>query len=364
MPVMPSHRRILPAVVLLALLSGCTGMDNLRVLQDSPEDIEQLLEQNEYARIRQLTGRYPEIDTAVLQDLISMREAAYVEAVLADARRQEAETDLLGAVQNLSVALQRVPHNGELRELRQTLERERVQQLKLNERERLITRANYMLDQQALYQQQSNLAPPSLGQRWEIARYEREAVTLSGQLLEHGEYALLQNDLDSAETCLQLSLRLNHTTTAQETLSRVQSLRASHEEVELKKASITQAKKEKKIQRSQQQQMEVLLAEAQHAMEQNNLQVARDKVVQFPTDIIESSEVKAIKDNLREVVDRHVTELVAKGDSLYRADKVHEALQQWNEALSLAPDNRALQERIDRANKVLVRLEELKRQQP
>jgi len=361
---MHSRPGIIPAVLLLALLSGCSGMNNLRVLQDSPEDIEQLLQQDEYARIRQLTGRYPEIDTAVLQDLINMREAAYVESVMAEARRQEAENDLLGAVQSLSVALQRVPHNDALRELRQTLERERVQQLKRNERERLITRANYMLDEQALFQEQANLTPPSLGQRWEIARYDREAAELSGQLLEHGEYALLQNDLANAEACLQLSLRLNHSTTAQEMLSRLQSLRASHQQVELKKASIKQAKKEQNIQRSQQQQTEVLLAEAQQALEQNKLQVARAAFVQIPAATSNSTEVITVKDNLREAVNKHVTELVARGDSLYRADNVHEALQHWNEALSLDPENRALQERIDRANKVLARLEELKRQQP
>jgi hypothetical protein len=352
------------AVLLLATLTGCAGMDQLRVLQDSPADIDQLLEQNEYARIRQLTGRYPQIDTPDLQALIKARETAYVEAVIATARRQEDENDLLGAVQNLSVALQRVPHNDELRELRQTLERERVQQLKLNERERLITRANYMLEQQALYQQQVNLAQPSIGQRWEYSRNEKEAITLSGQLLEHGEYALLQNDLSNAETCLQLSLLLNHTTAAQETLSKLQSLRASHQQVELEKASIKQAKKEQKKQRSQQQQTEVLLAEARQALQQNNLQVARAAIVQIPAASSNNREVVATRGDLREAINREVAALVAKGDSLYRADNVHEALHNWNEALSLDPEHRTLQERIDRANKVLARLEELKRQQP
>jgi hypothetical protein len=287
-----------------------------------------------------------------------------VEKVIAAARSQEADNDLLGAVEGLSVALQRVPHNEELRELRHTLERERLQQLKLNERERLITRANYMLDQQALYQQQTNLEPPSLGQRWEISRYDREAVTLSGQLLEHGEYALLQNDLAGAETCLQLSLRLNHSTAAQETLSQLQTLRASHQQVELEKATIKQAKKKQKIQRSQKQQTEVLLAEARQALEQNNLQVARAAFVQIPATSSNNLEVIATGNSLREAIDVQVTELVARGDSLYRADNVNEALQNWLEARSLDPGNHALQERIDRANKVLTRLEELKRQQP
>ncbi|HYQ71067.1 MAG TPA: hypothetical protein VET88_03955 [Gammaproteobacteria bacterium] len=361
---MPRLRLIPLILFLLTLLSGCTGMDNLRVLQDSPDDIEQLLEQNEYARIRQLTGRYPEIDTPVLQELISVREAAYVEVEITSAREQEARNDLLGAVQGLSVALQRVPHSDELRELRHSLEQERTQQLKRNEREQLIARANYMLEQQALYQQQVNLAPPSLGQRWENSRIEKEAVVLARQLQEHGEYALLQNDLETAETCLQVSLKLNHTSTANEVLSQLQSLRASHQQVEEKKASIKQAKKEKSIQRSQRQQTRELLAETRQALEQNNLQVARAAFIKIPASTSNNREVIVIKDNLREAVDRQVNTLVASGDSLYRADNVLEALQHWNEALSLDPENHALQERIDRANKVLARLEELKRQQP
>jgi tetratricopeptide (TPR) repeat protein len=352
------------AIILLALLSGCTGVQNLRVLQDSPEDIEQLLEQDEYARIRQLTGRHPEIDTPALQELVRMREAAYAETVITTARRQEEENDLLGAVQGLSVALQRVPHNDELRELRHTLERERVQQLKRNERERLIARASYMLEQQALYQQQVNLAHPSLVQRWENSRHEKEAVLLAGQLQEHGEYALLQNDLATAETCLQLSLELNHTATANETLSQLQSLRASHQQVEEKKASIKQAKKKRSIQRSQWQLKEDLLAETRQALEQNDLQKARAAFERIPASFRNSPDVNEVREILHKAVNTRVTELVAKGDSLYRADNVLEALQNWNEARSLDPENLTLKERIDRANKVLARLEELKRQQP
>ena len=67
----------------------------------------------------------------------------------------------------------------------------------------------------------------------------------------------------------------------------------------------------------------MLLAEAQQALKQNNLQVARAAVVQIPETKKSNSEVIAIKDNLREAVNKHVTELVAKGDSLYRADNVH-----------------------------------------
>lgn len=350
-------------IMLLAVLTACTGMENIRIVQDRPQDIELLLEQHEYARIRQLTGRHPEIDTPELQGLIVSRERAYVERVVAEAAALEADDDLRGAVQLLSVALQRVPHDEAMRTLRNQLEKERLQELRRNEREQLITRANYMLEQQALYEEQINLAPPSIGQRWENLRIEKETARLAAQLLEHGEYAMLQNDLDIARTCLQLSQRLDPDRGAQEMLAKLQSLQSSREEVQQKKANIDQAKKERKIQRTQRRQTEELLAETQKALEKNRLQEARAAFVQIPAATSNSSEVMAIKDNLNEALNKHVFELIAAGDSLYRADNVDGALEYWIEAQSLDPENQKLQERIDRANKVLARLEELKRQQ-
>jgi len=360
---MRSRVKIVLAGLLLAALTGCAEMDSIRLSQDTPADIEQLLQQNEFARIRQLTGRYPSIDSAELQELVTARELSYVETSIADARSLESEHDLMGAVQLLSEAVQRVPHSVKLREMRNALEKERVQELKHNERERLITRANYMLDEQALYEQQANLTQPTIVRRWENLRNQKEAAQLSGQLLEHGEYALLQNDLDGAENCLQLSLRLEHSAAAEEMLSRLQSLKSSRQQVEKKKAIIQQAKHEQKIQRSQKQQTKALLAETQQALEHNRLQEARAAFVQIPAANSNNSEVMAVKDDLHVAVSKHVAQLIASGDALYRADKVNQALQQWMQARSLDPENQQLQERIDRANKVLARLEELKRQQ-
>ena len=52
------------------------------------------------------------------------------------------------------------------------------------------------------------------------------------------------------------------------------------------------------------------------------------------------------------------------GDAQYRADRVLEALRTWTEGLSLDPENPELRERVERANRVLARLEELKSRQP
>ena len=360
---MRNHFITLPGALLLSILAGCTGMDTLQLVQDRPEDLELLPAQHEYSRARQLTGKYPSLDTLQVQRTITLRESDYVNSTYADARTLESDQDLLGAVQLLSGALQRVPHSTLLRELRNTLEQERVRQLRANERRQLAVRASYMIDQQQLYLQQANLEQLSLGQRWENSRNEKAAVSLARQLIEHGEYARQQGELENAQTCLDLSMALHATPEAQSLLDEVAAAKHSQRKVAQQEADTRQVKKQQQNQQKQQHKTEVLLAETRQALDNNDLQVARSTFVKIPPSASNNTEVKALHDNLDQAVNAQVARLMATGDTHYRADKVHDAIRAWEEARTLDPDNPELKERIDRANKVLARLEELKDRQ-
>lgn len=360
---MRDHVLTLLGAILLSILAGCTGMDTLQLVQDRPEDLGLLLEQHEYSRARQLTGKYPSLDTLQVQQAITQQESDYVNSSYTEARMLESDQDLLGAVQLLSGALQRVPHSALLRELRNSLEHERISQLKNNEREQLVARASYMIDQQQLYQQQANLEQPSLSQRWEYSRIEKAATALSRQLLEHAAYALQQEDLENAQTCIDLSLALHDTPEAQSLLSEVATTKQSQQKQAQQEASVRKVRKQKKVQKKQQQKTEVLLAETQQALDNNDLQVARSAFVKIPPSASNSSEVMAVQNDLDQAVGTQVATLMATGDTQYRADKVDEAVNTWAKALKLDPENPHLRKRIDRANKVLARLEELKSQQ-
>lgn len=357
-------------VLLLTVLSGCAGMDTIGLGQDKPEDLDRLLQQHEYARARQLTSKHASLDTAAIQTRISNEESAYEQQVHAEAIAMESGNDLLGAVKLLSSALQKVPHSTTLRELRNSIEPERIKQLQTNEQEQLIARARYLLDQQKLYQEQANLESPSLSQRWEHKRNIKESGVLAGQLLEQGRVAIEQEQLELAKTSLQLSQALENTADAEAMLAHIRATEDAEKQIAVqqtrlaqKKASIKKAKNLKKEQLDDRKKTEILLAEAQQALAKDNLQVARAAVVQIPSSTVKDKEVLAIRDNLDQAVDVRVKKLMATGDAQYRADNVLQAVRTWTEALSLAPDNRYLRDRVERANKVLARLEELKRQQ-
>mgnify|MGYP001816918773 FL=1 len=228
--------------VLLPVMTGCSQMETIRIGQDRPEDLEPLIKQHDYARARQLTGKYPSLDTVEVQAWITSQESAYEAAVFSDARTLEKNNDLLGAVQLLTGALQKVPHSTLLRELRNSIEQERVEQLKTNEREQLVSRATFMLEQQKLYQDKINLESPSLGQRWENKRNAKEAGEISAKLLEHGEYAMQNDKLDIAENCLQLSVALKPSPQADDLLAETTTIKASRKQVANKQATIKMVK--------------------------------------------------------------------------------------------------------------------------
>jgi len=71
----------------------------------------------------------------------------------------------------------------------------------------------------------------------------------------------------------------------------------------------------------------------------------------------------AVRTRLNDAIRSRVRELTSKGDRQYRADNVVRAIHSWEGALELDPDNPELTERLERARKVLARLEELKKRQ-
>jgi len=361
--------RLILALLLPAMV-GCSGMGAIHLGQDRPEDLDRLLEQHEYARVRQLTSKYPSLDTQEIQTRVTREEISYEEKIYSQAHELESGNDLLGAVQLLSAALQKVPHSSLLRELRNAIEPERIKQLQTNEREQLIARANYILDQRQLYNHQTNLESPSLGKRWEHTRNQKEAIKLSERLLEHGQQSLQDDNQEMAKICLQLSQSLHKTPEVDALLADIHTEDEAHEQaarqqtrLAQKKAKHRKAQNRKKEQQVQKNKTEVLLAETQQALAEDDLQVARAAFVQIPPSAITDSEVLATQDNLDQAVDVRVKKLMTTGDTQYRADNVLLAVRTWTVALSLDPDNPELRERVERANKVLARLEELKRQQ-
>jgi len=356
-------RHLIASIVLLPLLAGCPQVQNIRIAPDSPADIETLLEQHEYARIRLLTAIHPEIDTTELQERITSLESVYEADVLEQAGKLQEENALLDAVELLSEALRRVPHSMKMRALRTALEQQRVHQLKVNERNSLFARAEYLLDRQQLYEQQLNLQTPGFELRREHAQLQNEQRAVSGQLLEHARYAIEAKDLDAAAGCLELARKLDDTVDTASLQAELQALQKTRQETTRHDANVKSARIKRVTDRAEKHVTEKLLVTTQKALDANRLQDAQAAFTKIPPSTSQNSDVIAVQNTLDQAVSARIKNLIVAGDAQYRAEKIHEALKTWSEALALDPDNDELRERTDRAIKVLANLEALKRQQ-
>lgn len=357
------YLHVFVSLLLLPLLTGCPQVQTIRIVQDTPADIEPLLEQHEFARVRNLTTLHPEIDTREMQERISHLESAYEQDMLEQARGMERDDELLNAVNLLTEALRRVPHSTPLRELRTATEARRLHQLRVNERNSMTARAEYLLERQELYTEQANLKQPGYEQRREHTKLENERLELSGQLLEHARYALEVKELDAADACIALAEKLNDTTDASDLKAELQARKDSLQKSVRQAVSSRNERIKRKTDRKEKHETEKLLATTQKALNDNKLKDAREAFTRIPPSTSQDSEVIAVQNSLDQAVNTRIRNLIVTGDAQYRAEKIHEALQTWSEALALDPDNTELRERTNRANKVLANLEELKRQQ-
>lgn len=356
---------LLMVLVLVPLLAGCPRIDSLRLSQDRPEDLEALLQQNEFDRIQRLLERHPELHTSTLQTVLNSHISVYEFNSLAESRILEARGDLPGAIDRIDAALSRLPASNGLSDYRAILENRRRQRLEENQRHELLLRARFFTERRQLEQEKYRLDSPGIIQRLNHTTRRQEARTLGAELLACGQRALQQDEPDSAAACLKLAEAIDDSPEVQATLGRLATRTASTRTALASAAPanpVTPAASNSRPAPDRDDSRQ-LLVKTEQALKQNDLIAARDNLHELQEKTGGSDAIDAVKQRLDAAIAASVEEMKRKGDRLYRADKVSEAIASWNHALELDPDNSAIQERMTRARRVLAHLEELKNRQ-
>ncbi len=323
------HERLIGVIFLVTLLAGCPQVNEIRSQVDGAVSVDELLSQHEYARVRQLTSHQPELDSPDLQTRIAVLENDYEKQVLTEAGAMQTQGNLHGAVQLLSMALSRVPHSAGMRDLRNRLEHERVTQLEVNQQQALLARARYLAEQQILFRENIKLAPADTRQQRKQEAVEQEAIQVADALRVYTEKAMARDDLAAARTCLAMSRELHETTDAVVLDTRLGAIEKSLQQTTQKRANIKRARSKRKQDRDDVEKTGKLLAELRSALAAGRLQDAQLALSRIPANRQGDDEVKAARNELTLAVNARVDTLVLKGDSLYRADQISEALELW-----------------------------------
>ena len=352
--------KLLALLGLLASLAGCQHLNDIRIEPDRPGDLGTLMDNREYGRVEQLLIQYPYLDTPETRMELNDQTSAYETAVLSDARAMESVNDLYGANELLLEALRKLPNSLRFNEYKCRLDAERAERLRENERRELLADADYFMAQQEIYAEHLSLDSPSLVQRLKNTLSQQLSNDLAMRLLVCGEEALQEDDLEMADKCLLHAQAIKDTPEVRSALSHLESRRAALRQSDEKKTRIIQVKEEKRLARKHRDKTQEVLEKTGQALDNNDLLAARRIFSELPKDGGKSREVTAVRTRLDDAIRSRVREITSAGDRLYRADNVNRAINSWEQALELDPENPELIERLERARKVLGRLEELK----
>ena len=347
----------------LLLLSGCAQLDTVRLGQDRPEDLQALMDRHEYARAGQLLDRYPHLDTTGRRQLLHDSISRYESTALDSAQAQAGDENLVGAIGTLDEALLKIPGSSRLQLYRDELDSRRIRRLQENERQQLMARARFLLDEQQLYDEQLNLDIPGLTERWQNTRNLQEIRRLHGELLSCGLEKLEQHALDPAGECLSLASEINQTNEVATALARLESERSSVRTTVARQQKVTRVKKQRTLKKKNINKSQALLTATQTALDADDLVLARETFEKIPASTRKNDNVLEMEQQLDSAISARVSELLLRGDRQYRADKVTAAIDTWRKAQAIDPDNSEVRERLERAGKVLARLEELKSKQ-
>ena len=219
---------------------------------------------------------------------------------------------------------------------------------------------------------------------FDLLKISREDLNnTAAELYNLGVYALDNNDLDLADSCLTMSNKLNSQGNTIKAIARLDQLRfkikqrkllAQQEELrrheeELLKEKTRLAKARKPVKKKPAKPSRLKLRSFADIYYKTRALLDSDQLSQVPQNLRKMYEISPADDRLKAMSTRyynklptHIEALLNRGRQLYISGKIEKAREIWVKAQMLDPGNKRINENISRADRVLGRLNELKQQ--
>lgn len=360
---MPARSRlpILLGLLGLLLLSGCAQM---AVLQGDPlQAVDDHIEQGNYGRalaiLEAVPASHPDHERARARlPAVSRAAEAYADRVIAGAEALMKKGEWQPALEAYDEGMKNYPQSRRIAEAREAFLATREARLVELDTRLLLNRADYLLADAPVLARIEQTIPDSFRARSDNRRHQREIEDTAARLHARGLDALAQKRPDLAEQCLSLAHTLAPSKEIEEALAQARRFQAS----------LDSRAREARMQRTERQRslrVASLLENYRTAMAGQDLQRAQTALDEAERLQPSHREVVAARRELDAAIDRYVTTEIERGRRAYTLGNIEEALGIWQPLRRFSPDNRQLNEHIERAQRVLDNLREIEqRQQP
>ena len=361
-------------IIFLNQIVGCASM--MQPTGNINEQIDYWLDQQEYGKALELVAdlkEHPVPDIANLQEIqnkIRSQAERYEQQAMTDAEKSAANSDWHTALALYQEALSRLPESTTLQQGQQQLLQRQVQSLARLELDQLIAQGEWAYKDLLLSKKTASVASDDWFTQYKLGRKEADAQDLAIELAEHGRHALGDRDLALAKRILPLSMNLYAAPDIEAANRRLQEM-LKDDEMEQKRIAGEQKKlieeQRKKKQRllniRVQKKSKQLMVNFKKAYEESEFIKAQQLMRQLEGLSANNKELEELCKQFDSDVAEHVQGLIEIGVTHYSQQKYEQAIDVWKEAQSLDPKNERLAADIERAERVLEKLQSLREKQ-
>jgi len=288
--------------------------------------------------------------------------ASYEQEVRRQTRHDLDKGNWAAALDTYDEALERLPQSAVIKDGLSQLHHQQERKLEQLEFDRLISHGKWLRDTMSTYEAIAQVDPRNRSARQQLEKKHYEAESVASELALYGNKAQANNRLDAAEKTLSLAAELSDAPAIAESLKKL------HQR-EAKENAREQAEREKRQQqqqaaeRTKQKSINSILGAYRKAYAQKDYNRARKELDALRRVDRGNPKWNKIAEDLEKATDREAERLYDKGVSAYSRGHFEDAAKYWRKTLELKPEHKPAQENLDRAERVLQKLEKLKEKQ-
>lgn len=350
---MPLRISLLFLLLTSGLLSGCSLLSELNFinkdtrLQDALQD---------YTSAKTASAR-ANGDTAA-QEKLTQALSTYEDTALEAAEGKRKEGAWYQARQILDTALEQVPDSTRLKNTRQDIETERMLHIRLSDCRIGAARARFLMEKSTLLQARAPLEAKDFLQDWQIRRERQELDQLAIQLRDCAIQALAEQRLPLAEETLNAAALIQTEDFISEERKQLELLK-NPPSVEVKKPPVVKPPVKKPAVDTTLQKAGKARMSLQSAMTRGDLRQAKTSLVELRELEGNSPQLEELNQSINDAIAAYIVETHEKANALYRDHQIVQARDLWKMILELDPNATQARVNLDRAERVLKKLEEL-----
>lgn len=341
---------LIPLLLWQLSLGGCAYLSSYS--SNLPDKIDELIAQQQYGKALDIIDYVKPADkdyaTLMRQKKKIRKLASQLESrALRAGKKYISQKEWYKAEMVYRDALDKYPQSRKLQEAQQQFLKKREKYLQQLERALLINKAKWLISNAPAYKKIKYALPNDYERYPALRNYNEEVIATGDKLMDCLRQALDRKAYDLARTCLQLAEKIGSPDIDQKQLA---SARKQLARVERQRISKRNA------------QTRALIAELKQGYSHDNLQRARHQLDALAKQSHPDAESRKLRKELETLFRQGIDQGIAGGRRQYSQGNIKQALQIWTDLRRIDPGNQKLAEHIDRAERVLKKLQRLSKE--